>query len=98
MCIKDDSLTTKLSKEDFLGRSGMLSKRKLFLHGILAQTFYTDDIVTHNGRNYRAVQDSQGVTPSEDAVDNWAATTQGSGLEYASHRDEYTSPDGGYYF
>jgi hypothetical protein len=45
-------------------------------------TFYTDDVVTYNGRNYRAVQDSQGVTPSEDATDNWAATTMGSGLEY----------------
>ena len=45
--------------------------------------FYTDDIVTYNGRNWRAVQDSKGVTPSDDATDNWAATSQGSGLPYA---------------
>ena len=94
---QNDSLTTKLSKEDFLGRL-VSEQAQTFPAWNPTQTFYTDDIVTHNGRNYRAVQDSQGVTPSEDAVDNWAATTQGSGLEYASHRHEYTSLDGGYYF
>jgi gliding motility associated protien GldN len=79
---QNDSLTSKLSKEDFLGR--LISEQaQVFPAWTPTQAFYTDDIVTHNGRNYRAVQDSQGVTPSEDAVDNWAATTQGSGLEYS---------------
>jgi gliding motility associated protien GldN len=79
---QNDSLTSKLSKEDFLGR--LISEQaQTFPTWTPTQAFYTDDIVTYNGRNYRAVQDSQGVTPSEDAVDNWAATSQGSGLEYA---------------
>ncbi len=78
---QNDSLTTKLSKEDFLNR--MVSEQaQSFPAWEPAATFYTDDIVTYNGRNYRAVQDSQGVTPSEDATDNWASTSSGSGLEY----------------
>ena len=78
---QNDSLTTKLSKEDFLNR--MVSEQaQTFPAWEPGATFYTDDVVTYNGRNYRAVQDSQGVTPSEDATDNWAATTMGSGLEY----------------
>ena len=79
---QNDSLTSKLSKEDFLNRL-VSEQAQTFPAWEPAATFYTDDIVSYNGRNYRAVQDSQGVTPSEDATDNWAATTMGSGLEYA---------------
>lgn len=79
---QSDSLTTKLAKEDFLARL-VSEQAQQFPQWDPAQTFYTDDVVTHNGRNYRAVQDSQGVTPSEDAIDYWASTNQGAGLEYA---------------
>ncbi len=79
---KDDSLSGKLSKEEFLGRL-IAEQAQTFPAWDPAADFYTDDIVSYNGKNYRAVQDSRGVTPSEDAVDNWAVTSQGSGLPYA---------------
>jgi gliding motility associated protien GldN len=79
---KDDSLSGKLSKEDFMGRL-IAEQAQTFPSWDPAADFYTDDIVTYNGRNWRAVQDSKGVTPSEDASDNWASTSQGSGLPYA---------------
>ncbi|MBA4054576.1 MAG: gliding motility protein GldN [Marivirga sp.] len=79
---KDDSLTSKLSKEEFMGRL-IAEQAQTFPAWDPAADFYTDDIVSYNGKNYRAVQDSRGVTPSEDAVDNWAVTSQGSGLPYA---------------
>jgi gliding motility associated protien GldN len=79
---KDDSLTSKLSKEEFMGRL-VAEQAQTFPAWDPAADFYTDDIVSYNGKNYRAVQDSRGVTPSEDAVDNWAVTSQGSGLPYA---------------
>lgn len=76
-----DSLTTKMSKEDFL--QGLVAEQaQQFPAWDPAADYYTDDIVTYNGKNYRAVQDSRGVTPSPEATDNWAGTTQGSGLEY----------------
>lgn len=79
---KDDSLSGKLSKEEFMGRL-IAEQAQTFPAWNPATDFYTDDIVSYNGRNFRAVQDSRGVTPSEDAVDNWAVTSQGSGLPYA---------------
>lgn len=78
----NDSLSTKLSKEDFLGRL-VQEQAQTFPAWDPAADYYSEDIVSYNGRNFRAVADSRGVTPSEDAVDNWAATTQGSGLPYA---------------
>ena len=78
----NDSLTSRRSKEEFLGLL-VQQQAETYQAWNPAQDFYTDDIVTYNGRNYRAVQDSRGVTPSEDATDNWAVTTQGSGLPYA---------------
>lgn len=79
---KDDSLSGKISKEEFMGRL-IAEQAQTYPAWDPAADFYTDDIVSYNGRNYRAVQDSRGVTPSEDATDNWAVTTQGSGLPYA---------------
>lgn len=78
----NDSLTTKLSKEDFLGRL-VQEQAQTYPAWDPATDYYSEDIVSYNGRNFRAVADSRGVTPSEDAVDNWAVTTQGSGLPYS---------------
>jgi gliding motility associated protien GldN len=79
---RSDSLSTKLAKDEFLQRLEA-EQAQQFPAWDPAADFYTDDIVTYNGRNYRAVQDSRGVTPSADAFDNWAATSQGSGIQYA---------------
>jgi len=79
---KDDSLSGKIAKEEFMQRL-IAEQAQQFPAWDPAADFYTDDIVGYNGKNYRAVQDSRGVTPSEDAIDNWAVTNQGSGLPYA---------------
>jgi len=76
-----DSLTTKMSKEDFL-QSLVAEQAAEYPAWDPASDYYTEDIVTYNGKNYRAVADSRGVTPSAEATDSWASTTQGSGLEY----------------
>lgn len=79
---KDDSLTTKISKEEFMQRL-VQEQAQTFQNWDPAADYYSEDIVSYNGRNWRAVADSRGVTPSEDAVDNWTVTSQGSGLPYA---------------
>jgi len=78
---QSDSLTTKLSKEDFLGRL-VAQQAEQFRAWDPTTTFYTDDIVTYNGANWRALRDNTGVTPSAEAIDDWASTSQGSGIEY----------------
>jgi gliding motility associated protien GldN len=89
-----DSLTTKISKEDFLGR--LVSQAAVtYPAWEPALDFYTDDIVTFNGRNYRALQDSKGIPPTGDATigkgtkaqkytstDYWEPTSSGAGVEY----------------
>lgn len=79
---RDDSLSVKISKDEFLQRL-VQEQAQTFPNWDPAMDYYSEDIVAYNGRNWRAVADSRGVTPSEDAVDNWAVTTQGSGLPYA---------------
>lgn len=79
---RDDSLSAKISKEEFMGRL-IQEQAQTFPTWDPATDYYTDDIISYNGRNYRVVADNRGVTPSEDATDQWAATTQGSGLPYA---------------
>ncbi len=79
----DDSLKTKLSKEDFLSRL-VSEQAQVYESWDPAMDVYTDDIKTYNGSNYRAVQDSRGVTPSEDATDYWSITSQGSGINYSA--------------
>jgi len=77
-----DSLTTKISKEDFMGRL-VSEQAQSFPAWTPQQDFYTDDIVSYNGKNYRALRDSKGQTPGVDGSDeDWSATTQGSGTEY----------------
>jgi gliding motility associated protien GldN len=79
---QNDSLTTKLGKEDFLGRL-VAEQATTYPAWNPTQDFYTDDIVSYNGKNYRSLRDSRGVTPGTDtANEDWAETTQGSGIEY----------------
>ena len=79
---RDDSLSTKISKEEFMGRL-VQEQAQTFPAWDPATDYYADDIISYNGRNWRVVADNRGVTPSEDATDQWASTTQGSGLPYA---------------
>lgn len=78
-----DSLTTKVSKEDFLGRlvSEAAAQYDQWDPG---RDWYTDDLCTYNGKNYRALRDNRGVTPGAEGSDeDWSVTSQGSGIEYS---------------
>jgi gliding motility associated protien GldN len=75
-----DSLTTKMSKDDFL--KGMRQEdAQLFATWEPAKDFFTDDIVTYNGKNYRSLQDSKGANP-ETSTENWAVTQEGKALNF----------------
>ncbi len=77
----NDSLTTHKTKEAFY-------KDMVSVAGATypawepAKDFYTDDIVTLNGKNYLATDNSKGKNPST-ATDVWTATTQGKAQEYS---------------
>lgn len=79
---KFDSLTTKLSKEDFM-KNLQQETATDYPQWDPAKDFYTDDIVTYNGKNFRALTDSRGANP-ETAVDNWTSTSEGKALNYAA--------------
>src|SRR5215213_1498577 len=60
-----DSLVQKVAKEDFLGR--LVSTAEVsYPKWEPTLDFYTEDIVSYNGRNYRALQDSRGIPPTGD--------------------------------
>lgn len=79
---QNDSLTAKLSKSEFLERL-VAEQATSYSQWDPAADWYAGDIVTYNGVNYSAIRDSRGVTPGTDkAIDDWARTTQGGGIEY----------------
>lgn len=78
----NDSLTTKMSKEDFL-KNMQQEDATIYPTWEPAKDFYTDDVVTYNGKNYRALQDSRGSNP-ETATDFWAETQEGKALSFFS--------------
>lgn len=77
---KNDSLTTKISKEDFMAN---LSQQEATQYETWNPTtdYYTDDIRTYNGKNYRALQDSKGANP-ETSTDQWAVTSEGTAVTF----------------
>jgi gliding motility associated protien GldN len=75
-----DSLTTKMSKDDFMKGLEQQQSQDYPVWNP-TQDFYTDDIVTYNGKNYRALNDSKGSNP-ETATDNWATTSEGKALNF----------------
>ncbi len=75
-----DSLTSKMSKEDFMGAL-VQESAVAYQNWDPSSSYYADDIVTYNGKNYRAVQDVKGQAPSATG-ENWSQTSQGSGIEY----------------
>lgn len=75
-----DSLTTKVGKDEFLKRLQQ-EEATAYPAWAPATDFYTDDIVTYNGRNYRSLRDSRGANP-ETSTDDWAATSEGKSTNY----------------
>lgn len=78
---KSDSLTTKQSKEDFLGGLNS-SPARTFDQWDPNRDWYTDEIAKYNGKNYRALRDSRGDNPETSIDDAWAATAEGSAVDY----------------
>lgn len=77
-----DSLIRKMSKSDFLDRL-VAEQAVTYQQWDPAFDYYSEDIVSYNGKNYRALRDTRGETPGSDqAADAWSATNMGSGLEY----------------
>jgi len=76
-----DSLTTKLGKEDFLGRLQAAGGMTYDLWDP-GRDWYSDEIASYNGRNYRALRDSRGENPETSIDDAWAATSEGKAIDY----------------
>jgi gliding motility associated protien GldN len=79
---ENDSLTTKLSKEDFMKKMQQQAAEE-FPAWEPGKDFYTDDKVRYNGKDYRALQDSKGANP-ETATESWASTSEGKAITYVS--------------
>lgn len=75
-----DSLTRKMSKDDFIKNMAQ-EDATIYPAWEPAKDFYTDDIVTYNGRNYRSLQDSKGANP-ETSTNDWAVTQEGKALSF----------------
>jgi len=75
-----DSLTTKMGKDVFLGRLQM-SQGNVYDQWDPARNWYTDELTTYNGKNYRALVDNTGKNP-ETSPDDWAETSEGKATDY----------------
>ena len=75
-----DSLTTKISKEQFLGRL-VQSQGAMYDQWDPTRNWYTDEIASYNGKNYRVLVDNTGKNP-ESSPDEWAATSEGKAVDY----------------
>ena len=77
---KRDSLTEKMSKEEF--SDGMVTQQgETFPTWEPGTDYYQGDPVTFNGRNYEAVVNSKGKNPASSA-DDWQVTTRGQAIRY----------------
>lgn len=75
-----DSLTTKISKEDFLGRL-VQTQGATYDAWDPTRSWFTDEISSYNGKNYRVLVDNTGKNP-ETSPDEWAATSEGRAADY----------------
>ena len=75
-----DSLTAKMDKATF--QTNLISQAgQTFPIWDPAVDFYSNDPITHNGKNYMALVDSKGKNP-ETSKDEWQVTTAGQAAEY----------------
>lgn len=75
-----DSLTTKVSKEQFLSRLVQM-QGAAYDPWDPTRTWYTDEIATYNSKNYRVLVDNTGKNP-ETSPDEWAVTSEGKAVDY----------------
>src|SRR5690606_29002332 len=77
---ESDSLTTKISKEQFMGRL-VQSQGMQYEPWDPSRSYFTDEIATYNGKNFRVLFDNSGRNP-ETSPDEWAETSEGKAIEY----------------
>ncbi len=75
-----DSLTTKLPKDEFVKRQQM-EAADVKEPWNPTTDYYTDDIKSYNGKNYRALTDSKGANP-ESSPNEWTETSEGKAANY----------------
>lgn len=76
-----DSLITKMSKDQFV--SGLQAQQgSKYDQWDPNRDWFTDEIATYNGKNYRALRDSKGANPETTIDDAWAATSEGKAVDY----------------
>lgn len=75
-----DSLTTKLSKEDFLKNLQQQDAQTMETWNPTSD-YFTDDLRSYNGKNYRALTDSKGANP-ETSPNEWAVTQEGKAVTF----------------
>lgn len=75
-----DSLTAKLSKEEFNGRM-VTQAGETFPNWEPATDYYQGDAVSFNGKNYEAAVNSKGKNPAT-STDDWQVTTRGTAVRY----------------
>lgn len=75
-----DSLIKKMAKEEFIKNLAQEDATQ-YPTWDPAKDFFTDDIVTYNGKNYRALTDSKGANP-ETSTNEWAVTQEGKALNF----------------
>lgn len=78
---QSDSLTTKMSKEDFLKKL-QATQETQYDPWDPSRDWYTDEITSYNGRNYRALRDNRGSNPEETLDDAWSVTSEGKAVTY----------------
>lgn len=78
---QSDSLTTKMSKEDFLKKL-QATQETQYDPWDPNRDWYTDEITSYNGRNYRALRDNRGSNPEETIDDAWSVTSEGKAVTY----------------
>lgn len=76
-----DSLTTKLGKEEFLGRL-QATGGTTYPNWDPSMDYYSDELVAYNGSNYRALRDNRGENPETAIDDAWAQTSEGKAVSY----------------
>jgi len=76
----NDSLTTKLTKEDFMGKL-VMQQGSIYDQWDPNRDWFIDEVAGYNGKNYQALNDSRGMNP-ETSPDDWALTSQGKAIEY----------------
>lgn len=81
-----DSLTTRMSKQQFLDRL-IQSEAMMLDEWTPDRDYYSGEMIKYNGKNYRANIDNVGRNP-ESSPDEWSFTTEGQAAEYLP-RDIY---------